>query len=79
MKKRSKRYKALLKSKNKEKKISVKDVLNLLKNNSNVKFDEFIDVSLRINLKQSKGGDFSLRTIVKLPNGSGKKEKLAVL
>ena len=79
MKKRSKRYKALLKSKNKEKKISVKDVLNLLKNNSNVKFDESIDVSLRINLKQSKGGDFSLRTIVKLPNGSGKKEKLAVL
>ena len=36
--KRSKRYKALLKSKNKEK-ISVKDI-ELLKNNSNVKFDE---------------------------------------
>ena len=36
-------------------------------------------LSLRINLKQSKGGDFSLRTVVKLPNGSGKKEKIAVL
>jgi large subunit ribosomal protein L1 len=30
-------------------------------------------------LKQSKGGDFSLRTIVNLPNGSGKKNKVAVL
>ena len=30
-------------------------------------------------MKQSKGGDFSLRTIVNLPNGSGKKNKLAVL
>ena len=38
-----------------------------------------IDVCLRINLKQSKGGDLSLRTVVKLPNGSGKKEKVAVL
>ena len=36
-------------------------------------------MSLKINLKQSKGGDFSLRTVVKLPNGSGKKEKVAVL
>ena len=30
-------------------------------------------------MKQSKGGDFNLRTILKLPNGSGKKEKIAVL
>ena len=36
-------------------------------------------MSLKINLKQSKGGDFSLRTIVNLPNGSGKKNKVAVL
>ena len=50
-----------------------------MKKNSNSKFDESIDVSLRINLKQSKGGDFSLRTTIKLPNGSGKKEKIAVL
>ena len=34
---------------------------------------------MKINLKQTKGGDFSLRTVVKLPNGSGKKEKVAVL
>ncbi|MEK9545067.1 MAG: 50S ribosomal protein L1 [Pelagibacteraceae bacterium] len=57
----------------------MKESLDLVKKNSNVKFDESIDVSLKINLKQSKGGDFSLRTIVNLPNGSGKKNKLAVL
>ena len=38
-----------------------------------------IDLSVRINTKQSKGGDFNLRTVVKLPNGNGKKFKIAVL
>ena len=79
MKKRSKRYKQILKSAIKGKKITSKDALDLIKKNSNTKFDESIDVSLRINLKQSKGGDLSLRTTVKLPNGSGKKNKVAVL
>ena len=79
MKKRSKRYKKLLNSIVKDKKLSGKEILDLVKKNSNTKFDESVDVSLKINLKQSKGGDLSLRTIVKLPNGSGKKEKIAVL
>ena len=79
MKKRSKRYRSLLKAETKGKKLSTKEILELVKNGSNLKFDESIDVSLKINLKQSKGGDFSLRTVVKLPNGSGKKEKVAVL
>ena len=48
----------------------------LVKNNSNAKFEESIDVSLKINLKQSKGGDFNLRTTINLPNGSGKKVKV---
>jgi large subunit ribosomal protein L1 len=79
MKKRSKRYKNILKSAVRDKKISAKEIVELVKNNSNTKFDESIDVSLKINLKQSKGGDLSLRTIVNLPNGSGKKNKIAVL
>ena len=79
MKKRSKRYKLLIKGKVTDKKLSAKEILDLVKKNSNTKFDESVDVSLKINLKQSKGGDFSLRTTVKLPNGSGKKEKIAVL
>ena len=61
------------------KKLSIKEALDLVKKNSTTKFDESIDVSLKINLKQSKGGDFNLRTVVNLPNGSGKKNKVAVL
>ena len=79
MKKNSKRYKEILKNAIKEKKVNVKEALDLVKKNSTAKFDESIDVSLKINLKQSKGGDLSLRTVVNLPNGSGKKRKVAVL
>ena len=79
MKKRSKRYNEILKTAIKDKKIAAKEIIDLVKKNSTTKFDESIDVSLRINLKQSKGGDLSLRTVVNLPNGSGKKNKVAVL
>ena len=79
MKKRSKRYKTIFKSIVKDKKIELKEIIDLVKKNSTTKFDESIDVSLKINLKQSKGGDLSLRTVIKLPNGSGKKNKIAVL
>ena len=79
MKKKSKRYKEILKTAIIGKKVSAQEALDLVKKNSNAKFDESIDVTLKINLKQSKGGDFSLRTIVNSPNGSGKKNKVAVL
>ena len=79
MKKRSKRYKEILKSKVIDKKFSTKEIIDFLKKTPNLKFDESIDVALRINLKQSKGGDLSLRSTVSLPNGSGKKSKVAVL
>ena len=75
MKKKSKRYQKILKSIVKDKKISPKEIIDLVKQNCTSKFDESIDVSLNINLKQTKGGDLSLRTVVKLPNGSGKKLK----
>ena len=79
MNKSSKRYKEILKNSIKDKKIQAKEAIELVKKNSTTKFDESIDVSLKINLKQTKGGDFSLRTVVNLPNGSGKKNKVAVL
>ena len=79
MNNRSKRYKEILKNVAQNKKITTKEILDLVKKNSTAKFDESIDVSIRINLKQSKGGDLSLRTTINLPNGSGKKSKVAVL
>jgi large subunit ribosomal protein L1 len=79
MKKRSKRYKEIKKLSTKGKKVELKEIIDLLKKSSTAKFDESIDVSLKINLKQSKGGDFNLRTVVKLPEGTGKKITIAVL
>ena len=75
MKKRSKRYKLIEKKKIKEK-IAFDKSLDLVKETCTSKIDESIDVSIRINTKQSKGGDFNLRTVVKLPNGNGKKFNL---
>jgi large subunit ribosomal protein L1 len=79
LKKKSKRFKELLKNSKDFKSKDLKDILELIKKNSTVKFDESIDVSLRIGLKQSKGGDFNLRTVTQLPAGTGKKTKIAVL
>ena len=76
--KASKRYKKLLddyKDKNKE---SIENAIKKVKKNCTTKFDESIDASLRLNLKQKKE-EFSLRTAVNLPNGNGKKIKVAVL
>ena len=72
-------YLKIVQSKTKEKKIELQEIIELVKKNSTTKFDESIDVSLKINLKQTKGGDLSLRTIVNLPTGSGKKNIIAVL
>ena len=60
---------------NKDKNLICKEILDLVKKNSNSKFDESIDVSLRINLKQSKGGDFNLRTTVKFQMVQEKRKK----
>ena len=79
MKKRSKRYKNFNKVEASNKKIDVNGLIENVKKTSTTKFDESVDVSMKINLKQSKGGDFNLRTVVNLPNGSGKKNKVAVL
>ena len=79
MKKNSKRYKEILKKSKDFKSVDLKEILELIKKNSTTKFDESIDVSLRIGLKQSKGGDFNLRTVTQLPAGTGKKLKIAVL
>ena len=79
MKKNSKRYKELLKNSKNFNSTDLKETFELIKKNSTTKFNESIDISLRIGLKQSKGGDFNLRTVTQLPSGTGKKLKVAVL
>ena len=76
-KQRSKRYKTLLEV-SKEKKIeTIENVIKKVRANCTTKFDESIDVSFMLNLKQKKE-EVGLRTVVNLPNGNGKKIKVAV-
>ena len=79
MKRRSKRYKALKELVKAKKVNSFELAIAEIKKMSNPKFSESIDVSLKVNLKKIKGSDNSLRTVIELPNGNGKKTKVAVL
>tara|TARA_B100000686_G_C16754872_1_gene954802 strand:- start:355 stop:1044 length:690 start_codon:yes stop_codon:yes gene_type:complete len=74
----SKRYKKLLEISKDKKTETPQEAIKKIKNNCTTKFDESIDISLNLNLKQKKE-EFSLRTVVNLPNGNGKKVKVAVL
>ena len=77
-KKVSKRYKKLL-AISKDKKVeSIDAAVKKIKSNCTTKFDESIDISFNLNLK-SKKEELTLRTSVNLPNGNGKKLKIAVL
>ena len=76
MKRRSKRYKALKEQVKIKKVNSFETAIGEIKRMGNTKFSESIDISLKVNLKKVKGADNSLKTVVELPNGNGKKLKL---
>ena len=77
-KKFSKRFKKLLETSKEKNSLKIEDVISKVKKNCTTKFDESIDVSFSLNLKQKKD-EFNLRTIVNLPNGNGRKVRVAVL
>ena len=79
MKKISKRFKKLVDLSKKEKANTLETKIDLIKKMSNTKFVESIDLSFKVNLKKIKGAESNLRTIIELPNGNGKKFKVAVL
>jgi len=74
----SKRFIKLLETSKEKKPLEIDAVISKVKKNCTTKFDESIDVSFLLNLKQKKE-KFNLRTVVNLPNGNGKKVKVAVL
>ena len=74
----SKRFRSLLESNKDKKTESIDDAIKKVKKNCTAKFNESIDVSFLLNVKQKKE-EVNLRTIVNLPNGNGKKVKVAVL
>jgi len=76
--KRSKRYQAIIKGHDKYKELSIIDAIKLLKTKANAKFEESLEAIFFLNIDKSKT-DQNLRTIVDLPNGNGKKIKVAVI
>ena len=77
-KKLSKRFKKLMVVPKDKKTLIIDEAISKVKNNCTTKFNESIDVSLLLNLKK-KNEKFNLRTVVNLPNGNGKKIRVAVL
>jgi len=76
--KRSKRYQAIIKGHDKFKELSITDAIKQLKTKANAKFEESLEAIFFLNIDKSKT-DQNLRTVVDLPNGNGKKIKVAVI
>ena len=74
----SKRQKTLQPLVDKNKAYSLKEAIAILKKMPKVKFDETVDIAVKLNVdpKQSQGA--SIRGTVSLPHGTGKKVRVAV-
>ena len=76
-KKPSKRREALLKKVDAEKEYSVDEAMKILKEFKSAKFDETVEVALKLNV-DPRHADQMIRGSVVLPNGTGKKVRVAV-
>ncbi|MCH9630395.1 MAG: 50S ribosomal protein L1 [Chlamydiia bacterium] len=78
MSKRSKRYKEIEEKVDVTKEYTLSEALEILKKCPTVKFDESVDISLKLGVDPKKS-DQQVRGTVALPNGSGKDLKVVVL
>ena len=74
----SKRFKKLPEKTREKNSETIEKILPIVKKNCTTKFDESIDLSFQINNKQKKN-EISLRTVINMPGGTGKKVKVAVV
>ena len=74
--KKSKRYQGLIKDFDKNNALKLEDAIKVIKEKAKAKFVESFDVCFFLNVDKSKP-DSVLRTTVDLPNGNGKKIKIA--
>ncbi len=74
----SKRFKKLPEKTSQLTPVLIEKILSEIKKNCTTKFDESVDLSFQINNKQKKN-EISIRTVVNLPGGTGKKVKVAVV
>ena len=73
----SKRYNAIRAKVNRDKSYPVDQALKLVKDGATAKFDESVDVSMNLGIDASKS-DQTVRGSVVLPQGTGKKVRVAV-
>lgn len=76
--KRSKRYKELLQKVDSSKVYGLEDAINLVKELSNSKFDETVEVAVRLGI-DPKRSDQMVRSTTALPHGTGKNIRVLVL
>jgi len=74
----SKRFKKLPEKSSSLAAEEINKLIPIIKKNCITKFDESVDLSFQINIKQKKS-EINIRTVVNLPGGTGKKVKVAVV
>ena len=77
MSSRSKRYKSNLEKFDLEKTYLLDEGIDLIKENSNIKFDETIDISINLSVDPTFS-EQNVRGVTNLPNGIGKDLRVAV-
>ena len=77
MSNRGKRYKDIKKKYIINKSYNIKEAISLLKGDAKVKFDETLDIAINLGV-DPKHSDQIVKGVVDLPNGTGKKVKIAV-
>lgn len=78
MKKISKKRKEIVQKLDLSKKYDPKEAIKILKNNSYVKFNETLDLAIKLSIDTSKT-DQNIRGVINLPHGTGKNIKVAVM
>jgi large subunit ribosomal protein L1 len=76
--KRSKRYTDLAAKRDRDKKYSLSDTVGLIKEMANTKFNESVDVAIRLGVDPKKA-DQMVRGTVSLPHGTGQTVRVLVL
>lgn len=78
MKKATKRIKAIQTLYDPVKTYSLKDAISVLKKIPKLKFDETVEVAVKLNVDPKQSQSASIRGTVALPHGTGKKVRVAV-